>query len=64
MEATQILQLLDRLNDLLQQAHFDARDLQQHLPQSENESLPDQLHRIRILALQIRAALAQAPAPA
>lgn len=50
---------LDTLCELLQDAHFTARDLQQHVPVTERESLADQLHRIRTLATRLRLELAE-----
>jgi len=50
---------IDTLCALLQQAHFSARGLQQYLPESGEETLADQLHRIRMLALRVRAQLGE-----
>jgi hypothetical protein len=50
---------VDTLCALLQEAHFTARDLQQHVPMTERESLADQLHRIRTLATRLRTQLAE-----
>jgi hypothetical protein len=57
------VELADQLNELLQQAHFDARGLQQYAA-SPNGTLPDQLHRIRILAMKLRTALERQAATA
>ena len=50
---------IDALCALLQQAHFSARGLQQYLPDSGEETLADQIHRIRMLAVRLKSQLAE-----
>ena len=59
MNANSATQTLSVLCELLQRAHFTARDLQQHVPVTDRESLADQLHRIRTLAVQLKMQLAE-----
>ena len=54
--------LVESLNQLLQEVHFRARDLAQYAPAHDDPSLADQIHRIRMLALQLRSELAAAHA--
>ena len=49
---------IDALCALLQRAHFAARGLQQYAPEGGEETLADQLHRIRMLAVRLKAQLA------
>lgn len=59
LSAGSALQSMYILCELLQRAHFTARDLQQHVPVTDRESLADQLHRIRTLAVQLKMQLAE-----
>ncbi len=58
------IQIVETLCDLLQRVHFDARDQQQYAPESGKETIPDQLHRIRMLTMQLRTLLASHAATA
>ena len=54
-----LVRTADTLCDLLQRAHFSARGLQQHLPENGEETLADQIHRIRMLAVRLKSRLAE-----
>jgi len=56
---TDLARTVDTLCELLQRAHFSARGLQQHLPESGEETLADQIHRIRMLAVRLKSQLAE-----
>jgi len=54
------IELVDTLGELLQDAQFDASDLQQRAPVREGkDSVADQLHRIRLIVMQLRAELSR-----